>query len=264
MVSSAATNKTTLMPDHNYAMPDFLRCTPYVVNTKFLVLICLECQYAVAPQSSASHLRSHHRQCPPPSDFQNQLQQHYPRLRAEPIHPGKDVQPIFGLRILEDYLVCTGCLHGYRNKPSLQNHHCNLTGRQDGPYTSFTSHVQTFFAGLHLCYFPVIASSTGVATDTSGDYNLYKQQCRMEPSLLPEDSLPEDHRQLLQFLRKEGWLSHVGSFPPQELAALIQDPEPDGGLKHLEHRIYEVMEKVQDSISAAGYLLQRSIGKRPS
>ena len=250
-------------PDHNYVIPDFLRCTPYVVNTKFYVLICLECQYAVAPQSSASHLRSHHRQCPLPPDFQNQLQQCYPGLKAEPIHPGKNIRPVFGLRILEDYLVCTGCLHGYRNKPSLQNHRCNVG--HDGPHISFTSHVQTFFAGLHLCYFPIITPDENDATtDASSDYNLYKRQHRTEPSLSPEDSLPEDHRQLLQFLRKEGWLSHVGGFPPQELAALIQDPEPDGSLKHIEHRIYEVMEKVQDSISAAGYLLQRSIGKRPS
>ena len=235
---------------------------PLCCEHEVYVLICLKCQYAIAPQSSVSHLCSHHRQCPLPPAFQNLLQQCYLGLKAKPIHPGKDVRPIFGLRILEDYIVCSDCLHGYRNKLSFQSHRCNAG--HDGSHISFTSDVQTFFASLHLCYFPIITSNDNdVATDASSDYSLYKRQFRTEASSSPKDSLPEDHCQLLQFLRKEGWLSHIGGFPPQELAALIQDPEPDGPLKHLECHIYEVMEKVQDSISAAGYLLQCSIGKRP-
>lgn len=238
-----------------------MRCTPFIVNTKFWVLICIECEHAVAPSSAITHLHDHHSQCKPPSTFKQQLESQYPKLKDELIHPGKDIPPVFGLRVWPNYRICTKCLHGYRSAESFRKHPCSAED-------FYESHVQTFFAGLRRCYFPITVDQDkgGGGATATGHYDIFTLQQRKAKKDLatPEGSVTEDHRQLLQFLRKEGWISHVQGFSLQDLADLVQAPEVDEPFQGLGTQVYQVMDRMQSSIDSSGYLLRRLIGRRPS
>ena len=87
-----------------------LRCMPYIVNIKFMVLIYTACQYCVNPACASDHLCKHHSQCRVGSDFQAQLHTKYLALAVKMIHLPDVIEPIFGLAIpMEEYTICICC-----------------------------------------------------------------------------------------------------------------------------------------------------------
>ena len=152
----------TTSPDGDCLVPEFMHATTFIINTKFWVLICIECQYAMAPQSAESHLHCLHCQCHLSLDFHAQLKECFPNLKAEAIHLRKQVPLIFGLAVHDSYLVCNCCLHGYHTQDSFRKHW--YTSEDTVPTaTHFESSIQTFFSGLHRCYFPITIPTNKVS-----------------------------------------------------------------------------------------------------
>lgn len=111
-------------PDHTCLTNEALLFgTPYVVNTEYRVLICLECRHAVSPNSASSHVQSEHCQCRVSKDFNSKLSECFPQLTEDAVHPGRAVSPVFGLAIPPSmYHICKACLHGYKTPDCLRKH----------------------------------------------------------------------------------------------------------------------------------------------
>ena len=145
-----------VLPDeHSVVDDDLLRCTPYIVNDEYRVLICTDCRHGVNHDRASEHLHKHHPHCEVRTDFVSQLNARFPELESEMIHPLEVVDPIFGLAIpLEHYIVCARCHRGYVNIPTWSRHVCrNAAVDLEGVSEYLTSLVQTFFRGPKVCYF---------------------------------------------------------------------------------------------------------------
>ena len=156
--------ESLVRPDEHSIVDDpLLLRTPYIINTKYMVLICIQCKHAVTPDRASTHAHRLHRMCKVPDSFVAELDKKFRALKSEKIHPGSMIQPIFGLAVpVQQYLVCARCLRGYSNHSSWHSHACEdplvgLNGRP--PY--FHSFVQMFFRGPRLCYFPVDTPVSG-------------------------------------------------------------------------------------------------------
>lgn len=279
---SVCSSTPTMVRPHDCDVPYSLRSTPYVVNTKYRALICIQCLHAVEPQSAVSHISKHHPQCVLLPNAIQEVRNAVSELKSSSIHPGEAIPAVYGLEIHHGYIVCACCLHGYKNERTLRSHVCvgapNPTTLSSGslhpsssclsgpPVKFFNSSVQTFFIGKYCVYFPVTIPEPGETgrEPTSSHYDLWMQRNKPISDGSQQPSLTEDHRQLQMFLRKQGWLDHVHGLKAEELSALVQAPGPDDNLPHLEHLVYQLMDRLQSAIGSSGFLLQRLIGKRPS
>ena len=91
-----------------------LRCTPYIVNTYYLVLICMDCRHCVNPACLSEHIHKHHPHCKTDTHFATQVISKFPELINEEIHPPEVVELVFSLAIPDEkYTVCTHYCHGY-------------------------------------------------------------------------------------------------------------------------------------------------------
>jgi hypothetical protein len=243
-----------------------LRCTPYIINIQYLVLICTQCKHAVNPGSAFKHVRKLHPGCKVPATLAAQLNEKYPMLTAEKIQPQEMVEPIFGLSVPgEEYTICARCRHGYGTMVSFRNHACersdtDLNGRL--PY--FASLVQTFFRGRQLCYFPIKTPRPGVDRTTTDDFALFQSQRTDDNSAEDEVEAPENYRELNQFLSKEGWVSHVIGFSKSELSSLTSAPGKDDHLAPVANEVIALMSNMQLIIGRAGFHVRRLLGWRPS
>ena len=201
-----------ILPDEHSTIDDsLLRCTPYIVNTEYKVLICTDCWHCVNPGRASEHLQKYHSHCKIRTKFTIEVVTKYLGLVNETLHPRDVIKPIFGLAISkEDYTVCTRCRCGYVNLSTWRHHACtkpdtNLEGVQE----HFPSHVQTFFLGQNIYYFPVLLPEKTPDEGRRDDFDLF--QSTFQDLGVSEDEVgePEDYRVLNQFLLKEGWLKHV-------------------------------------------------------
>jgi len=256
-------NELLIVPDEHSIVDDpLLRCTPYIVNTKYLVLICTDCRHCVNPARSAEHIRKHHSHCKIGAHFATQVISKYPGLVNEEIRPPEVIEPVFGLAIPEEkYTICSRCLRGYRNISSWRHHGCersdvNLEGRSE----HFSSHVQSFFKGRKVCYFCVRLPELGDKAHNN-DFDLFQSGFReVAPS---EDEVREsdDYRELNQFLLKEGWIKHISGY--SDLFLLVALPK-EGNFQRIGKEVIALMSNIQGAIGSAGYHLRRLIGRRPS
>jgi len=252
-----------IVPDEDSVVDDpLLRCTPYIVNTKYLVLICTDCRHCVNPSRSAEHIRKHHSHCKVGAHFATQVTSKYPGLVNEEIRPSEVIEPVFGLAIPdEEYTICARCLRGYRNISSWRHHSCegsdvNLEGRSE----YFSSYVQSFFKGRKVCYFCVRLPELGDKA-RNNDFDLFRSGFREVAP--PEDEVREsgDYRELNQFLLKEGWIKHLSGF--SDLPLLVALPK-EGNFQRIGKEVVALLSNMQDAIGSAGYHLRRLIGRRPS
>ena len=257
-----------ISPDEHSVIEDpLLRCTPYIVNRKYMSLICTDCGYCVNPEKASQHLRKHHGHCKVGVDFLVQLSTKFPGLVVEMIHPPQVIEPVFGLAIpIDMYTICARCGRGYVNLATWRHHVCskkdvNLEGRPD----HFPSLVQTFFRGPKVCYFPVKLPASAPIEARGDDFDLFKSTFRDIPVFEDVIDEPEDYRELNQFLAKEGWINHVSGHSRSELLPLTAPPNEEEVLKPIIARdIIAVMFKIQSAIGKAGYHARRLLGKRPS
>lgn len=247
-----------------------LRCTPYIINTAYMVLICTQCKHGVSLDSASKHVHQSHPQCKLPRTFATELANKFPELVAEKVHPGnRIVEPVFGLAIpLEKFVVCARCWRGYANSGSWRSHACSnpdapVDTSEQGP--NFLSLVQSFFRGPKLCYFPI--QTPGTEEESVGDhFALFKTQFRNLDLLDSEDEIeePENYRELNQFLSKEGWIEHVAGCSKSELLALTALPSCEDGLSAMRPEVLAVMMNIQAIISNSGFHVRRLLGRCPS
>jgi hypothetical protein len=251
--------------EHSIIDDDLLRCTPYIVNSLYMVLICTHCRHCINPDQASKHLRKHHPHCKVGTGFVSQLNERFPGLESEEIHPARLLQPVFGLAIpLDPYTVCARCHRGYVNLNTWRRHTCKRVDVDlDGGREHFNSHVQTFFRSPKLCYFP-IEFPTFISSEPRGDdFDLFLSSYR-EPAV-SEDSVEgsEDYRELNQFLLKEGWIQHLSGCSRSELSILTDLPQTGEVLKPVGREVVSLMSNIQDAIGMAGYHVRRLLGRRP-
>jgi hypothetical protein len=254
-----------LQPDeHCVAEDPLLKCTPYIVNLQYKVLICTICQHSIKPALASQHLRKDHTQCKVGSDFCQQLEEKFPHLVSEPIHPSEVVEAVFGLAIPETkYTICARCRRGYLNLHTWHQHPCRNSGADlGGRPKHFLSFVQTFFHGTATCYFPVKLPNPGPCQDSDNDFNIFKSNFQ-ELVVDKVNRSDGDYRELNQFLLKEGWIEHISPYSPSELSLLVALPKEGELLRPLSRHVINLMTHIQAAIGAAGYHVRRLLGRRP-
>jgi hypothetical protein len=250
--------------EHSIVEDALLRCTPYIVNTKYKVLICTCCRYSFNPDRALDHLRKYHPQCKVQAEFAILVRTKFPGLVCESIQPLEVPEPVFGLAIpIEPYTICARCRRGYANIASWRCHACgnagaNLAGQPD----HFSSLVQTFFRGPQVCYFPVQNPASNL-NKQDNDFDLFKS-CFQDLPVSEEIDEPDDYRELNQFLLKEGWISHIKGHSPSELSILTAPPKDGEIFKPIASDVVALMRNIQIAIGRAGYHVRRLLGKRPT
>jgi hypothetical protein len=256
-----------ILQDEDSVVHDpLLKRTPYIVNVRYLTLICVECKRSVDPDQASSHARRLHSYCKIAAGFVTEIKRKYPGLKAEKIHPAGVVKPIFGLAVPpSQYEVCTRCLRGYSNPPSFRNHACeNPQMDLKGKPHSFRSHVQTFFHGQRICYFP-IDTPTSTADETNvDDFTVFQSQYAQFDAIGDEVVKPDEYRELDQFLYKEDWISHVAGYKLSDLSTLTCLPQQDDIIAPIRSEVFVLMSKIQAVIGSAGFHVRRLLGRRPS
>ena len=264
-----APNKYELLifPDEHSIVDDpLLRCTPYIINAKYNVLICTDCQHCINPNRASEHLRKRHSHCKVGTRFSTEVTTKFPGLLNETIHPHHVITPVFGLAISKDkYTVCARCGRGYANLSTWSHHVCAKPNAEvEGGQEHFTSHVQTFFLGQNICYFPISLPVTASDDGHRDDFDLFRSAFRDISISEDEVGEPEDYRVLNQFLLKEGWLAHVSGYSISELHLLTTPPQENEILQPIAKEVFGLMSDIQASIGSAGYHVRRLLGKRPS
>jgi hypothetical protein len=257
-----------IVPDaHSVVDDDLLKCTPFIVNTKHMVLICVDCRHSIKPDGASKHLHQRHPHCKVGADFNTCLTTGFPGLVADVIHPTELIEAIFGLAIpIEEYTICGRCRRGYLNEATLHRHRCpNANNDLEGHPEHFLSLVQSFFGPPKLRYFPVKLpiSTPDESSPCHEAFDLIQSTFR--DLFSSEDAIeePDDYREVNQFLSKEGWIKHVHGYSRTELALLTALPTEGDLLKLLAHPVVTLMSELQGKIDAAGYHVRRLIGKRP-
>ena len=251
--------------EHSIVDDALLKCTPYIVNTKYQVLICTSCQHSVNPDRSMDHIRKYHPHCKVQKNFAMLVCRKFPELVRESIQPLEVPEPVFGLAIpIEPYTVCARCHRGYVNITSWRSHACgNASVNLAGQPEYFFSLVQTFFRGPQICYFPIQHPVPISADKQSNDFDLFKS-CFQDLPVSEEIEEPDDYRELNQFLLKEGWINHVKGHSPSALSILTAPPKVDEIFKPIASDVVALMCNVQVAIGTAGYHVRRLLGKRPT
>lgn len=252
---------------HSIADDALLRCTPYIVNTKYKVLICTCCRYSVNPERILDHLRKYHPHCKAQleTNFATLFHAKFPGLVCESIQPPEVLEPIFGLAIpIELYTICARCSRGYSNITSWRCHACGNAGVDlAGQPDHFSSLVQTFFRGPQVCYFPVHHPASTSINKQGDDFDLFKS-CFQDLPVSEKIDEPDDYRELNQFLLKEGWINHVKGYSLSELSFLPAPPKDCEIFKPIASDVVALMRNIQIAIGAAGYHVRRLLGKRPT
>jgi len=256
-----------VVPDEHSIVDDaLLKPTPYIINTKYMVLICTDCRYCILPGRALQHLRKDHPHCKVDTTFSELLNERFPGLVAEAIHPTKTIEAVFGLAISdEEFTVCSRCRRGYVNVSTWEHHVCrNSDANPAERHPHFCSHVQTFFRGPRICYFPIELPDV-VSDETSGDdFDLFKTDFQELAASDDEIHDSEDYRELNQFLLKEGWIGHVSGFRSSELSLLTCFPTEGEVMKSIATDVVTLMSNIQVAIGNAGYHVRRLLGRRPA
>jgi hypothetical protein len=251
--------------EHSIISNDLLRCTPYIVNSLYDVLICTDCRHCINPDRASEHLRKHHPHCKVGTGFVSQLNESFPGLKSEEVHPPKLVGPVFGLAIpLDPYVVCARCRRGYVNLNTWRRHTCQKADQDlDGGPERFTSHVQTFFRGPKLCYFPIALPALAPSEPRGDDFDLFMSSHRDPAGSGDDVDVPENYRELNRFLLKEGWIEHLSGYPRSELSILADLPQAEEVLQPVGREVVALMSNIQVAIGMAGYHVRRLLGRRP-
>jgi hypothetical protein len=184
---------------------------------------------------------------------------------AESIHPPATIEAVFGLAIpIDKYTICCHCRRGYVNVSTWQHHICKNPGTTTaGQHQHFSSHVQTFFRGPRICYFPVELPESATDRSIGDDFDLFTTNFQ-ELAVSDGEIHERDYRELNQFLQKEGWINHVSGFSPSELSPLTSLTKDGENLKCISRDVIALMSNIQTAIGTAGYHVRRLLGKRPA
>jgi hypothetical protein len=132
--------------DHSIINDPLLRCTPYIVNVKYKVLICTDCKYCIIPDCVLEHLHQKHPHCKVEASFSAHLHRRFPGLVSEAIHPPETIEAVFGLEIPANmYTICSQCRRIYPTFASSSEEESWLwrDSRKLGPYSNVIDAVLT-------------------------------------------------------------------------------------------------------------------------
>lgn len=96
------------------------------------------------------------------------------------------------------------------------------------------------------------------------DWTLY---CNLSSKLETYDdtvSLPDDFREMSQFLAKQGWIRHLEGISKAEISAITSLPKQEEMLEPVSHAVYAIMSNLQGVICSSGFHVRRLLGLRPS
>jgi peptidase E len=128
---------------------------------------------------------------------------------------------------------------------------------------SFQSHVQTFFRGKRICYFPTETPTSTANEINVDDFMVFQSQYSQFDAIVDEVVKPE-YREIDQFLYKEDWISHVTGYKLSDLSTLTRLPQLDDILAPIRSEAFILMSKIQAAIRSAGFHVRRLLGRRPS
>jgi hypothetical protein len=234
---------------HSITNNALLKCTPYIVNVKYMVLICTDCRYCVNPDHALEHLRRDHPHCKVETTFSEHLTERFPGLLSESIQPSEMIEAVFGLAIpVDKYTVCSRCRRGYIDVPTWRRHVCRSADTTlGGQHPHFSSHVQTFFLAPRICYFPVELQDSASEVTNGNDFELFTTSFQ-ELAVSDGEIHEPDYRELNQFLQKEGWINHVSGFSPPELSLLTGLSKDGEDLKSVSRDVTALMSNIQTAI----------------
>ncbi|KAF9487665.1 hypothetical protein BDN71DRAFT_602419 [Pleurotus eryngii] len=242
-----------------------LRQTPFIVNSNYAILICLECRRVVHIDDTLKHIQGLHASCRAPPRFISKLKSKYPYLAIGPPQIRQRISPIFGLAIpLTQFYTCSRCFACFSQLPSGHGHPCIDTAiNSNEQQLYFRSLGQTFSVDHHGSFFPI--STPQVANTRSiDDYTLFKAQFDSTdaPGTGRNASLASA-LQLDEFLAKEGWQRHVSAVAVDVISAITAPPMLSEGWDLLGNETHALMVRIQGIIQQTGPFVQKLIGRRP-
>jgi hypothetical protein len=233
-----------------------LKCTPYIVNTKYMVLICTDCRYCIIPDRARAHLHKDHPHCKVDATSSSSSTKGFPGLVAETIHPPETTEAVFGLEIpVEKYTVCSRCRPNYLNISTWERHLCrNADANLVGQHPHFRSLVPTFFRGPSICYFPIDLQPRHLMELVIAMTSTYSRQT-FKKLLYPTTKIheSEDYRELNQFFAQRRMDQPCVWLRSSELSLLTCLPKDDEILKPIAREVFALTDSVQRAIGAAGY-----------
>jgi hypothetical protein len=241
----------------------------YIINSAHKVLICPPCGVIVNPLMAREHIvRNHKVYGKPPKDFNTSVATIRPALTYMPAQPTTSVPVIFGLKPppTEPSVICPDCKRGYAEisytRPA--NHPC--LGARQTQAMARRSLVQRFSMDSRHSWFPVHTPPPSPLTRNVPDvFQLYRQQqvTTVRPGEGP--TIPENYRNLEQFVARENWPTLFGSDPLETLLELIGPPQPGEGFGQLTRQVHVYLDQFQAILKAGmPFSVRRDLGTRPS
>lgn len=252
------------VPGHDTILHDkLLKPDGLCINTTHGVLICMPCGSIVNIFNIPVHFAcpAHAKKPKPPKDLGPRLLAKFSFLTFNLPHPLTPVLPIFGLKSpLSDYLICVKCSHGYRNVDSLKRHKC------DGSAEFYTSDVQTFGHETQDVYFPVESLQPRMLQSTTEVlFQSYAEEMARRPDFNSVVTVPNNYRELSQFVVKERWLELIENKDISRLQALVAPPTESEPWPILHRHVCACLVHTQDKIAMkALHSVRGLLGTRPS
>jgi hypothetical protein len=243
----------------------------YMINTTHQVLICPPCGIIVKPSAAREHIvREHKTYTKPPPEFDARLKSTHPGLTFAPRHPAPSVPIVFGLKPPLDKLslVCPDCNHGYAETTYYKSatHQCIAKGSQRARTGASKTRVQRFSRANDHGWFAVHAPAPYPFPRLAPDaLQLYRQQNPITIAQGEGPIVPENYRNLQQFVSKENWPALLSRDPLEILLKLTEPPTAQEGFKHLTRQVHVYLDQYQAIIKAGvPFSVRRDLGTRPS
>jgi hypothetical protein len=242
-------------------------------NTTHHVLLCpsLTCGVILHPQRIREHIVKFHKEYGPPSkDLNSEICGEFPEMTYHPIHPTTSIPVIFGLRppTTTMSLICPICHHGYSSKSfSNENHGGKCDGAQINKQSIPRSIVQRFSKDNQHAWFAVHIPPME-HDRVQQPKNRFELYCQQQPITYQNDGqapiIPENYRNLEQFIRRDNWSMLFESMELSVLLELTATPKEEEGFKDLQRQVHVFLDHYQAILrNGISYGTRRDIGMRP-
>jgi hypothetical protein len=191
-----------------------------LINTKYKLLICIKCAYALTLGTAESHIRQHNL-LPISSDMIDDLEQEFGLLSPiELDFPRDRPAPIFGLAFTShEFHFCGGCGHGFAEHHTLQVHAAKC---REPASNSHVGRAQQFSTSRYNSYFEVDISKMPPPPHAAPPdlFALFQQLDHAPPDYenLPNTGGHDDIMDANAFTRRERWDRLTEGLTPAEVA----------------------------------------------
>lgn len=238
-----------------------------IINKRYRTLICVTCGYSIDHNQVLPHFKAKH-------DYHTEISEHFathidavfPLGLVYPPEPPKAPVPVVGGLLVPDdgRSECDACHKWYGG--SFRRHKCianpaqassssaekNSRGNPVGPHPTQWFTLYQFFQ---------VTRPESLVVEPMGHYVQYQRQLAAIPKEPLTVTVPDNHRVIQQFLKKEKWLPHVENRPAALLVQLYelapQDVTFPALLKHVERYMLDSQNNINN------FFFKRVIGHRP-